>query len=63
MSATNELGHCVWLGFLAAICLVVLLYISWAASATTAGKECEKVGAFYVAGKVYDCRLRTEPKP
>ena len=30
----------------------------WEFSAKQIGKECDKVGAFFVGDKVYDCKLR-----
>jgi hypothetical protein len=38
--------------------LFCLLGLTWAVSASTIGEECEKMGQFYVAKKVYECKLK-----
>lgn len=38
--------------------LFSLLGLTWAVSASTIGEECEKMGQFYVAKKVYECKLK-----
>jgi hypothetical protein len=38
--------------------LFSLMGLTWAVSASTIGEECEKMGQFYVAKKVYECKLK-----
>ena len=33
-------------------------WIEWASAHTTVAKECDKLGAFYVGDKVYECRRK-----
>ena len=46
------------LGVLLTILAGVLMCFAWVGSASTIGKECEKMGHFYVAKKVYECKLK-----
>jgi hypothetical protein len=39
------------------ICTFCSFVLIWAAAHGTVAKECEKLGAFYVGDKVYQCRL------
>lgn len=45
-------------GMLWAAILMGLMWLTWAVSASTIGEECEKMGQFYVAKKVYECKLK-----
>jgi len=46
------------LGVVLTILAVVLMCFAWVGSASTIGEECEKMGQFYVAKKVYECKLK-----
>ena len=46
------------LGMGAMALLFSLLGFAWAISASTIGEECEKMGQFYIAKKVYECKLK-----
>lgn len=46
------------LGVVLTILVGALMALSWVVSATTIGEECEKMGQFYVAKKVYECKLK-----
>lgn len=37
---------------------LAVMVTTWAFSASTIGEECEKMGQFYVAKKVYECKLK-----
>lgn len=45
-------------GISASIMFGVFISLTWAVSASTIGEECEKMGQFYVAKKVYECKLK-----
>lgn len=47
-----------FLGMGAMAILFSLLGLTWTVSASTIGEECEKMGQFYVAKKVYECKLK-----
>ena len=47
-----------FLGMGAMAILFSFLGLTWAISASTIGEECEKMGQFYVAQKVYECKLK-----
>lgn len=36
-------------------------FITWAAAHETVATECERLGAFYVGQKVYECKLKGQP--
>jgi hypothetical protein len=40
------------------ILTIVSFVLIWSAAHGTVAKECEKLGAFYVGDKVYECRLK-----
>ena len=46
------------LGVVCSIAVAGMAAIAWVASASTIGEECEKMGQFYVAKKVYYCELK-----
>ena len=46
------------LGVVLTILTGALMCLAWVISATTIGEECEKMGQFYVAKKVYECKLK-----
>ena len=46
------------LGVVLTILAGVLMGLAWVVSASTIGEECEKMGQFYVAKKVYECKLK-----
>jgi len=46
------------LGVVSSIMVAALMVLIWAVSASTIGEECEKMGQFYVAKKVYECKLK-----
>lgn len=37
---------------------LVVAVITWEAAHSTVAKECEKLGAFYVGQKTYDCKVK-----
>jgi hypothetical protein len=39
--------------------LGLILALAWALAHSTVARECERLGAFYVGDKVYECRLKT----
>ncbi len=45
-------------GIMTSIMAGVFIGLTWAISASTIGEECEKIGQFYVAQKVYECKLK-----
>ncbi len=45
-------------GMVVTIAVAALMGLAWVASASTIGDECEKMGQFYVAKKVYECKLK-----
>lgn len=47
------------LGIVLTIAVASMAIFAWIASASTIGEECEKMGQFYVAKKVYECKLKT----
>lgn len=46
------------LGVVYSIAVASMAIFAWVASASTIGEECEKMGQFYVAKKVYYCELK-----
>jgi len=46
------------IGVAATIMVGALMVLAWVISASTIGEECEKMGQFYVAKKVYECKLK-----
>ncbi len=44
--------------FFGAILSVIVFCFGWSASASTIGDECKKLGAFYVGGTVYECKIK-----
>ena len=46
------------LGVVSSIAVAALMGLAWLVSALTIGDECEKMGQFYVAKKVYECKLK-----
>jgi hypothetical protein len=38
--------------------LGLILALAWALAHSTVARECERLGAFYVGDKVYECRLK-----
>jgi len=46
------------IGVVMTIMFVGLMAIVWVISASMIGEECEKMGQFYVAKKVYECKLK-----
>jgi hypothetical protein len=46
------------IGVAATIMVGALMAFAWVGSASTIGEECEKIGQFYVAKKVYECKLK-----
>jgi hypothetical protein len=47
-------------GVMTSILAGVFIGLTWAVSAAVIGDECEKMGQFYVAKKVYECKLKTK---
>jgi hypothetical protein len=45
-------------GVVASIAVGALMGLTWVVSASVIGKECEKMGQFYVDKKVYECKLK-----
>ncbi len=48
------------LGVVATILVGALMCLSWVVSASIIGEECEKMGQFYVAKKVYECKPKDQ---
>ena len=48
------------LGIVYSIAVASMAILAWVASASTIGEECEKMGQFYVAKKVYECKLKVK---
>lgn len=46
------------IGVVMTIMFGALMAIVWLISASMIGDECEKMGQFYVAKKVYECKLK-----
>ena len=46
------------LGVVSSIAVAALMCLTWVVSASTISDECEKMGQFYVAKKVYECKLK-----
>jgi hypothetical protein len=46
------------IGVAATIAVGALMAFAWGISASMIGDECEKMGQFYVAKKVYECKLK-----
>ena len=44
------------LGVLACIFVAVAFAAGWEVAHSTVGKECDRLGAFYVGKNVYECR-------
>lgn len=48
-----------WLSIgLAIICVICWNFVIWAWAHGTVATECEKLGAFYVGDKVYECKVK-----
>ena len=47
-----------FVGVITSIIVGVFIGLTWAISASIIGEECEKMGQFYVAKKVYECKLK-----
>lgn len=48
-----------WLSFsLSVVCFVSWSIYMWAWAHGTVATECEKLGAFYVGNKVYECKVK-----
>ena len=48
-----------WLvGVAMTVVAVALFLFGWVASASTIGRECRDLKAFYVGEKVYECKLK-----
>jgi hypothetical protein len=45
-------------GICTSIIGAVILACTWAISASVIADECEKIGQFYVAKRVYECKLK-----
>jgi hypothetical protein len=45
-------------GVMASIMAGAFIGLTWAISASVIGDECEKMGQFYIAKKVYECKLK-----
>jgi len=46
------------LGVVSSMAVAALMGLAWVVSASTIGEECEKMGQFYVANKVYECKRK-----
>ena len=46
------------LGIVMTIAIAALMALGWITSASTIAEECEKMGQFYVAKKVYECKFK-----
>lgn len=46
-------------GIMVSIMAGVFIGLTWAISASVIGEQCEKMGHFYVAKKVYECKLKS----
>jgi hypothetical protein len=47
-------------GVMTSILAGAFIGLTWAVSAAVIGDECEKMGHFYVAKKVYECKLKNK---
>ena len=47
-----------FIGIAVSMLALAVMVTTWAFSASTIGEECEKMGQFYVAKKVYECKLK-----
>jgi hypothetical protein len=47
-----------FIGIVVSILALAVMATTWGFSASTIGEECEKMGQFYVAKKVYECKLK-----
>ena len=54
MSDSTDFG----IGIVVTILAGALMALAWSISASIIGEECEKMGQFYVAKKVYECKLK-----
>jgi hypothetical protein len=43
--------------FMCMVVAIALLIITWAMSAANIGKDCEKLGSFYLGDTVYKCEV------
>ena len=46
------------IGVVSSIAVAALMALIWGIASSTIGEECEKMGQFYVAKKVYECKLK-----
>ena len=46
------------IGVAVTIMVGALMATTWVFASSTIGEECEKMGQFYVAKKVYECKLK-----
>lgn len=46
------------IGIMGMIALILLSVFVWVTAHSVVAQECEKLGAFYVGTKVYDCKVR-----
>lgn len=45
-------------GILYSLLAMLIFGFGWSESASTIGKECKKLGAFYVGSNVYTCEVK-----
>ena len=46
------------LGSILILVIVLATFIGWDYAHRTVAKECERLGAFYVGDKTYECRVK-----
>lgn len=46
------------LGAILILVIVIPTFIGWVFAHQTVAKECERLGAFYVGDKTYECRIK-----
>lgn len=46
------------LGGIVIFVIVIATFIGWVYAHQTVAKECERLGAFYVGDKTYECRVK-----
>lgn len=47
-----------WEGVITAVCALAIAVLAWASAHGTVARECERLGAFYVGDRVFECKLK-----
>ena len=57
--AEKETNFGIWMfGILTAVIFVLTFIFGWITAHSTIAGECNKLGAFYVGDKVYECKVK-----